>query len=113
LEDDLAKAERSDGEKPEDHHRTEELPDRAGASALQREDADEYDARQRKDERAKGWLGDFQAFERAQDGDGRRDHPVAEEQRRPGEHEDADDAHRRAVPLLREKREERQDSSLA
>jgi len=80
--DELRDAECGESEEPEHHHGPEYGTDARGAAALHKEQGDEDRDRDRDDVRCEYRSDDLQTFNRAEDGDRRRDHPVAVEQRR-------------------------------
>ena len=85
---------------PQHHERTEQHADLRGAAALHREQRDEDDERQRNDERLECPAPDAQTFDRGQNGNRRRQHPVAKEEREPDDGADAD-GHLDAAPDAR------------
>ena len=66
---------------PHDHDRPEDLADRFGAPPLHDEQPDQDHAGQRDDQVVERRRGDLEALDRAEHRDGRRDEPVAVEQR--------------------------------
>ena len=66
---------------PHHHDRSEQSADLGGAPALHDEKADQDDERRRDDEGLEGTAFGAQAFDCAEHGDGRRQHPIAVEQR--------------------------------
>ena len=100
-----------DGE--EDHHdRAEEGRDPGRPPALGAEQKDEDDDRRRQDVRREVDVDLFQSFERGQNGNRRRDHRVAREQRRSGDPEEEGQRRPLSERALRE-RFERQDAAFA
>lgn len=65
---------------PSHHHRPEVAPEMSAAAALHAEQR-EKNHRGRDDHRFQTWRRDAEAFERAENADRWRDHPVAEQQR--------------------------------
>ena len=100
-----------DGEEDE-HDRTEECGDPGGPAALRAEKSDKDDDRRRQDVRREVDVDLFQPFERRQNGNRRRDHRVAREQRGSGDAEAEDQRRRLSERALRE-RFERQDAAFA
>ena len=82
LLEDLPQPQKREGREPNEHHRAEQLPDVAGATRLDREQADEDQAGDRNDEALEGWAGDGEPFDGRKHGDRRCDHAVAIEERR-------------------------------
>ena len=74
-----------------------------GAARLHHEQRDQDDDRQRQDERLKRRLDDLEAFHRRQDGQGRRDHRIAVEERRRDDTEHRDQRRRAPEALLGER----------
>ena len=116
LPEDAADAQDRERREPEDHDRAEDRADAGGAAALEDEEQHEDDDRDRDDVRLEERRGHFEPFDRAQHGDGRRDHAVAVEQRRA---EDADARSASPAPAARaswsmpDEPHQRQDAALA
>ena len=113
---DPAHAARGDGQKPDDHHRAEQPPDGRRADALEQEQHDDDRRGDRDDQVLQRRLGDLEALDRRQHRDRRRDHAVAEEQRRA---EDPQRGQRELGPaparrlLAADQRDQRHDAALA
>ena len=84
---DIDGAEHSDDDEPGDHDWTEQAADLRGPAPLDREQADQDRQRHRQDERLEVRRDQLEAFHCRQHRDGRRNHAVAVEQRRPDDAE--------------------------
>ena len=99
---------------PDQHDRAEQPADFCGATALNQEQPDEDRQRDRYDEGFENRRCDLDAFNRAEHRDGRRDHPIAIQQRRAEhthQHEPAP-AKRHLPPYRCGQRREREDPAL-
>src|SRR4051794_24213175 len=81
----LAAAENTDRDKPQYGHRSKNFSDAGGAAGLKKEERDQNRDRHGNYIRIKEWRREMQSFDRAQDRDRRRDHPVGIQQGRPKE----------------------------
>jgi len=99
---DLARAERADRGKPEEHDRSEDGAELAGPSPLNEKECREHDARERDDPGLERRRRDRDPLHRREDGDRRGDDPVPIEERRAGDHHSDDE--RKARDLLRPRR---------
>ncbi len=70
-------SENRNGDEPDHHDRPEQSADLRSAAALNEEQADKNDERQRNDKRAQQMAADTKPFDRTQHRDGRREHAVA------------------------------------
>ena len=89
-------------DEPDDHDGTEQPSHPVGAVPLNQKQSDQDHDGDRHDVRLEQRRGDFQTLDRAEHGDGRRDHAVAVEQRRPedaerNQHRPADGQPRRSA----------------
>jgi hypothetical protein len=112
---DLPQSEAGEREKPDKHDGTEEPAHPASALLLNREQADQDQARDRHHARLERRARHREPLDGAQYGDGRRDHAVPVEQGRTDDGEErhprhAADAPRPAAVALRHEREQREDA---
>ena len=111
----VIRAERTEGQKPDDHHGAEELADALGPAALDEEEAEENRARDRDDVLLEARRLGADPFDRGEHADRGRDHPVAVEQRRACDDEERDEADGSTATAhaLRREGEEGEDAALA
>ena len=95
---DLGEAEQPEGREPDQHHRAEQRPDAGRAAALDEEEAEQHEGRDRDDVGLERGRGGFEAFDRGEDRDRRRDQAVAIEQRQAGDREGGDEPAERRRP---------------
>ena len=84
---DRQQAEHGQRREPHHHHRPEQSADGTRAVTLQQEQTEQDRDRQRQHDRLERRRDELQALDRAEHRDRRRDHPVAEEERTPGQAE--------------------------
>ena len=112
---DAAQAEHADGDKPDQHHRPEDVADERGSLALDQEQANQDRDADRNDDRRELGCVELETFDGAQHRDGRRDDAVAVEQRgadQPDDQQGGAPASGRRMPDI-EKRQQRDDAALA